>query len=305
MFLKKSIILTSNSSKDCMAILKLDNTNSNYTYCTIKTYNLKNNEYILGIDNENNILKQNIFLDKNGVYNFKLSKLTTDNINLVLAEDNNGTLSETLCSCANTHKSNILKAITPKKTIDKQSIVKPIEKELDTPIPQENNNKDIENLFEEDTNIEKLIDENIANDVSNLSVKNNTIEDLLNNATPIQTNKDEQTEPTFYEQIKSQIDDLFAKNERETNLEKIVPSSEWVTINYEENNNKHYVVGLIYEDSQVKYICFGVPGNMETPPEDDLKDYSQWLPTDIVNPKDHGYWVMYQDAITGKNIIME
>ena len=303
MFLKKSIILTSNSSKDCMAILKMDNTNSSYTYCTIKAYNLKNNEYILGIENENSILKQNIFLDKNGVYNFKLSKLNADSINLVLADDNNGILSETLSSCNSSHKANILRAITPKRTIDKQNIDS-TKKELETLAPQVNDSDNIEKLFEEDTDIENLIDENIAHTVTNLSTKNTTIDAILNNATPINL-EENISEPTFYEQIKSQIDELFATNDRETNLEKIVPNSEWVTIAYDGNNQKHYVVGLIYEEGIVKYICFGVPGSMEKPPEDDLKDYSQWLPTDIVNPKDNGYWVMYQDAVTGKNIAME
>ena len=78
MFLKKSIILTSSlPSKDSMAILKMDNTNSNYTYCTLKAYNLKGIEYILGIENENNILKQNIFL-------IKMEYITLNFLNLQL-----------------------------------------------------------------------------------------------------------------------------------------------------------------------------------------------------------------------------
>ena len=223
----------------------------------------------------------------------------------MLAEDNNGVLVESLSNCITSNKANILKAITPKKPIDKQNIDTTIKNELNTTTPKTYDNEDIERLFEDDSNIDNLIDENIANDVSNLSTKNTTIDALLNNATPIITNEKEMSEPTFYEQIKSQIDELFATNDRETNLEKIVPNSEWVTVAYEDSNQKHYVVGLIYDNGRVRYICFGVPGSMDNPPEDDLKDYSQWLPTDIVNPKDNGYWVMYQDAITGKNIIME
>ena len=43
---------------------------------------------------------------------------------------------------------------------------------------------------------------------------------------------------------------------------------------------------------------------MDKEPQDDLKDYSQWLPTDINNPTDNGYWVMYQDSTNGENIIL-
>ena len=58
-------------------------------------------------------------------------------------------------------------------------------------------------------------------------------------------------------------------------------------------------------NNTIRYICFGVPGKMDTPPDDNLKEYSQWLPTDIKSPKDSGYWVMYQDAITGKNVVID
>jgi hypothetical protein len=35
-----------------------------------------------------------------------------------------------------------------------------------------------------------------------------------------------------------------------------------------------------------------------------MREYSQWLPTDVLNPYDKGYWVMYQDADTGEKIFI-
>ena len=74
MFIKKSIILSNKKSNaNSLAVLKLDNSSSSHTYCTIKGYNLNSNEYVLGVANGDNVTKQNIFFDKNNVYNFKLN----------------------------------------------------------------------------------------------------------------------------------------------------------------------------------------------------------------------------------------
>ena len=110
-------------------------------------------------------------------------------------------------------------------------------------------------------------------------------------------------EHKFYSMIAEQLEELFDKYPRETNLENLVENSRWVKINYEDND-RYYVVGIIYLNNDIKYICYGVPGSYYSEPPRELKDYSQWLPTDLKNPYDNGYWVMYQDADTGENVLI-
>lgn len=107
----------------------------------------------------------------------------------------------------------------------------------------------------------------------------------------------------FYQMLSEQLDELFDKYPRESNLEKLVENSKWVKINFE-NDNKYYVVGIIYVDNDIKYICYGVPGEYNNEPPKEMQGYSQWLPTSINNPYSDGYWVMYQDADTGENIYL-
>ena len=111
------------------------------------------------------------------------------------------------------------------------------------------------------------------------------------------------SEHKFYNMIAEQLDDLFEKYPREENLENLVENSKWVKIKYEDQD-KYYVVGIIYINNDIKYICYGVPGNYYSEPPRELKDYSQWLPTDTLSPYSEGFWVMYQDADTGENVII-
>ena len=106
----------------------------------------------------------------------------------------------------------------------------------------------------------------------------------------------------FYEMIAEQLNELFDKYPRDHTLENLIDNSKWVKLKHDDN--KYYVVGIIYNNNDIKYICYGVPGNYSKEPPTELKNYSQWLPTDITNPFDNGYWVMYQDADTGENILL-
>lgn len=108
----------------------------------------------------------------------------------------------------------------------------------------------------------------------------------------------------FYNMIADQIDELFARYPREKNLENLIDNSMWCKIDTD-TDNKYYVVGIIKENNDIKYICYGVPGNYNIEPPLELKDYSQWLPTDPSAPYDNGYWVMYQDSTTGENVLLK
>ena len=107
----------------------------------------------------------------------------------------------------------------------------------------------------------------------------------------------------FYNMIKEQLDDLFERYPPEENLNQLIENSSWVKIDTD-IVNKHYVVGIIMHNNDIKYICYGVPGNYNIEPPAEMHKYSQWLPTNISDPYNNGYWVMYQDSDTGENILI-
>lgn len=99
-------------------------------------------------------------------------------------------------------------------------------------------------------------------------------------------------EANFFEEVAAQIDTLMREYPHEERLEKIIPSSKWASIPLE--GGGHYVIGSISD----LYIVYGVPGKFDAPPAE-LKG-SVWLP--LSDPEGEGYWVLFQDASTGKSI---
>ena len=116
--------------------------------------------------------------------------------------------------------------------------------------------------------------------------------------------KEEQQEDdreTFYDSISEDIDKLFSAHQEEEFLSQIIPFSKWVKIENDENDD-YYVLGLIYENDNVKYICYGVPGIYSENPPRELRGYAEWLPLDSTKEKEYGYWLTYQDADSGENV---
>jgi len=104
------------------------------------------------------------------------------------------------------------------------------------------------------------------------------------------------TEKIFYEQIKSHLDGLFAQSERFSVLEELMPETKWVKIDFDES--KYYVVGLVGKSPD--YICYGVPALFSVSPPEELGDSAKWLPRVAAKPKGDGFWLMFQDAVSGE-----
>ncbi len=107
---------------------------------------------------------------------------------------------------------------------------------------------------------------------------------------------------TFYQELKPQIDKLFAENKKESYLESIFPDSKWVKVSLD--GDDYYVFGLIMEEGRVKYICYGVPGVYQKNPPRELSGNPCWLALDSENKEGFGYWLTYQDAENGESIKM-
>lgn len=103
----------------------------------------------------------------------------------------------------------------------------------------------------------------------------------------------------FYEQIAEQLEQLFASSNRAIDLEKLMPETKWARIEFDEKG-KYYVVGVI--GSPCEYICYGVPAFYSPAPPPQLGLGARWLPISAEKPQDKGYWLMFQDAISGEAI---
>jgi hypothetical protein len=104
----------------------------------------------------------------------------------------------------------------------------------------------------------------------------------------------------YYLTKKAELDQIFAKFPKEENLSLTFSSDKWAKITYTED--KFYVVGLIFSDGKEKYICYGVPSNYSKNPPKELTGFCSFVPLSVFDLKGKGYWMMFQDAITGEHV---
>lgn len=106
------------------------------------------------------------------------------------------------------------------------------------------------------------------------------------------------SQPTYYQSVRKELNAIFEKFPSENGLEQIFSDSKFAKIRYSED--KFYVVGLIKNEGVEKYICYGVPGKYSPEPPPQLKGYCTFIPLSIFDLVGNGYWMMFQDAHSGK-----
>lgn len=145
-----------------------------------------------------------------------------------------------------------------------------------------------------------------ANEIENVEQKVKSDEENENLKKDMEVGEEKEDEETFFLRLKPQIDKLFEKNPTETNLEEMFPSSKWVKVEYEDDGD-FYVFGLIYQDNEVKYVCYGVPAVYEKEPPKELSGYPIFIPLNKEDKEGFGYYITYQDAETGEpiRVVME
>lgn len=179
-----------------------------------------------------------------------------------------------------------------------EKINKPVEKDVD------NSKSEIQrSITTEDDDLEKYIDKVIElaeNDEQIIYDKdsNNNNENIIE--TPQKMNEIE----SFYERLKPQIDKMFEINQPEEVLNEIIPASKFCRVEFDDGNG-YYVFGIIYDEGYPKYLCYGVPAQKGDRPPREMSTLYQWLPIDVNNSTGDGFYMMYQDAETGKNISVD
>lgn len=152
-------------------------------------------------------------------------------------------------------------------------------------------------------NYDNISSQNVEDEYESDEFVETLIDNALDNEEEISFDEEKDEKSEFLKSIESQIDELLINNEREVALEELLPNSKFVRVDSSGNGN-YYIFGVIYEDSKVKYIVYGLPGEYAVKPEDEYKNYYQWLPLNSENPEGYGYYLMYQDAIEGNQVEM-
>ncbi len=102
----------------------------------------------------------------------------------------------------------------------------------------------------------------------------------------------------YYIGIQDKVDELFVVYPSEEKLTATIPDSEWVRINYD--NEDYYVVGRLKENGKVAYVGYGVPGKEAIKPPKVAEGIANFLPISGLDNGYDGYWLFFQDADTGK-----
>ncbi|MBQ7884602.1 MAG: hypothetical protein IJ318_00695 [Clostridia bacterium] len=298
MIYKKSVVLTSVGQGKEKGVLSLEY-DGGELLGNVRLYNFeKEPDGILsvGILHNGNVLKAGLTQENAGFYTFKLNTAQEMNaFSCALVNFVNGEPRALL------HGATVGVQKTEERLLNSLSV---FENGADIATVQQTlDDNGIE--FEDQNEINKLIDKEIA------SCSNNCSECKYRDAFFKQEDKiipkeeiQEEKEDTFFDGIKDQITTLFDKFPEEDILKEIIPDSKWAKIDYEQTG-EYYVVGLMYEDGVIKYVCYGIPGIYGDEPPKELKGFAQWLPIDSTKADGFGYWLTYQDAETGENIKLQ
>ena len=174
-------------------------------------------------------------------------------------------------------------------------------------------NYGVDFVEEEKKEIEREIDKQMCQecqDCANCIYKKHFFENNVSEqATEVFSQQKEETslteepeEISFLGSLRPQIDKLFADNPVDENLQQIIPSSKWARVDYGDEGD-FYVFGLLYDESgEVKYVCYGVPAVYEEELPKSLSGYPIWLPLNQDKKEGFGYWLTYQDAVTGQPV---
>lgn len=133
------------------------------------------------------------------------------------------------------------------------------------------------------------------NKVSDLQEKNITSQEILQ--TEQSEEKCESVEKErvvdVINSIIPQFDTLFEQYEQDLELNSLIENSKFVKIC---ENGEQFSIGAIYENAEIKFICYAIKRDYNINPPKELGENYQWLPIDIEDPLSVGYFVVFQDA---------
>jgi len=293
MFSKKSIVLTGIEKEREKGVLSIEKKDEFYNG-KLRLYNFVEEPsgiLSIGFFTNKKVVKSGLTKNSNMVYSFIIDKNKLDD--------------DFSCAIIN-FSQGTMKPILYGNTDGEDNLEVKLAKIMNTDLDEINRCDETEKIltknevfYDEDyvKSIEKEIDCEMCKTCENCKYKKAYFE--KENIVQIEEKKG-----NYYETIKNQLNDLFAKNKSEEILEELIPNSKWVKVDYEEDGD-YYIVGLIYEEAVLKYIAYGFPGIYQKVPPKEIAGYPIWFPLDEKRSDSFGYWLSYQDAETGESLKAE
>lgn len=93
--------------------------------------------------------------------------------------------------------------------------------------------------------------------------------------------------------ILPQFEQLFKTCNLDSELNQLLENSKFVKL---EENGEQYSIGAIYENDEIKFVCYAVKSEYNLKPPKELGDNCQWLPIDKEDPLSSGYFIVFQDV---------
>lgn len=116
---------------------------------------------------------------------------------------------------------------------------------------------------------------------TNIQTETQNIEETQNNAY------------TILKSITPQFKYIFENYNSNEELTSLIPNSKFVKI---QENSEEYSIGAIYEEDNIKLICYAIKCNYNSNPPEELGKHYQWLPLDKEDPLSEGYYIVFQDS---------
>lgn len=296
MIYKKSIVLTSVNAGKEKGVLNLEY-DGGELLGNVRLYNFaKEPDGILsvGILHNGQVYKAGLTQENEGFYTFKLnSSQEMNSFSCAVVNFVNGEPKALLHGATGGASKTEERLINSLSVFDGQPNFSNVQQTLDQNAI----------FFENQEEIDELIDNEIARCTNNCS-QCKYRDAFFKMEDKIVPEEEIIEEESFFDGIKEQITTLFDKFPEEEILKEIIPESKWAKIDMEDKG-EYYVVGLMYENDAIKYVCYGIPGVYGDEPPKELKGFAQWLPIDCTKSQGFGYWITYQDAETGENVKLE
>jgi len=179
------------------------------------------------------------------------------------------------------------------------------EEEPEQYISSEDTNKQLNNtqLKMENTTASECLQDCSKCKYKEYFYSNNPLPNLINQQAsqpnPIKEEPEQKLSTSVLENLIPQFDYILSHYPENSELNSLIENSKFVTI---EGNVDSYSLGAIYLENKLKYICYAVKCNYNTPAPEELGKFYQWLPINSEDPLSEGYYIVYQDALDLKII---
>ncbi len=102
----------------------------------------------------------------------------------------------------------------------------------------------------------------------------------------------------YYLSVKRELDELFSAYPEDKTLQSAFQHSKWVRLKGEKTSPA-YLVGALYEDGRVRYICYALAAKDKNSPPEEIKNVCTFVPTTCFADSE-GFFVIFQSAATGE-----